>query len=130
MDNLVQSFTAEGNGAIHYTTKQFAVTEAGDYHFGIRATNIATQTTVISFTVYYYENNSTGPVDTPYTEDLEINIHIRRLGKKRDYIYPSRQYESRLHLRNNIRLHFRRYRKQQFRILYVSRAKRGRNNRQ
>ena len=71
MDNLVQSFTAEGNGAIHYTTKQFAVTEAGDYHFGIRATNIATQTTVRSFTVYYYENNSTGPVDTPYTEDFE-----------------------------------------------------------
>lgn len=70
MTNLVQSFTCQGNGVLAYTTDQFAIDEDGEYYFGLRATSITTQTRVVKFTVYYYEN-TTGPEQVPYTEAFD-----------------------------------------------------------
>lgn len=70
MTNLVQTFDCEGNGAIVYTTDQFGIDEDGTYYLGVRATNISTQTTLLRYTIYYYEN-TTGPEELPYTEAFD-----------------------------------------------------------
>lgn len=70
MTNLVHTFDCEGNGAIVYTTDQFGIDEDGTYYLGVRATNISTQTTLLRYTIYYYEN-TTGPEELPYTEAFD-----------------------------------------------------------
>lgn len=70
MDNLVHTFTCEGNGALVYTTDQFGIDEDGTYYLGVRATNISSQTTLLRYTIYYYEN-TTGPEELPYTEAFD-----------------------------------------------------------
>ena len=70
MTNLVQTFDCEDNGAIVYTTDQFGIDEDGTYYLGVRATNISTQTTLLRYTIYYYEN-TTGPEELPYTEAFD-----------------------------------------------------------
>ena len=70
MTNLVQTFTCEGNGTITYTTDQFGIDEDGTYYLGVRATNIATRTNLLRYTIYYYEN-TTGPEELPYTEAFD-----------------------------------------------------------
>ena len=70
MTNLVQTFDCEGNGARVYTTDQFGIDEDGTYYLGVRATNIATRTNLMRYTIYYYEN-TTGPEELPYTEAFD-----------------------------------------------------------
>lgn len=77
----VYSFSAEGNGAITYTSDQFVVDEDGDYYMAIRATSITTMTSVLRYTVYYYENGG-DPLDTPWSENFDGDAEIAAMGWK------------------------------------------------
>ncbi len=71
MTELVYNFTAEGNGSVTYTSDQFAVEEDGDYHMGLRVTSVSSQTLLLKYSIYYYENSEVEPEDVPYTENFD-----------------------------------------------------------
>lgn len=71
MTRQVYSFSAEGNGTIAYTSEQFTVDEDGGYYMGVRATDVTTQTSLLKYTIYYYENSESAPEDIPYTESFD-----------------------------------------------------------